>query len=313
MAIRLPFWKYLHTNSACARHATMSIKSACRCSLCRAKLRSQAMRKLHTLVPCWVVLSSGSATNRPMIATTLSMNVHLFLGTVTCAGFIINVCAHQNFRAFSTGKVCCSTVLEHHFGHLGPVTAALVPPSGILCHFDGDFRTFNILAGKLIHANQAAAPRIGTFLSFHAVTSAACKLTAVVNQSLAAFAAPCRLTMHNVKILHHEQVRHAHALGHVTGNGASANVPGVGLRKHPIRQIGHCNCLRFCQLPNAFICGQALHFFCIALRTLSWCCSGDNGRGFWRRNGVHLKLLNRCFFDFIFRHGEFPPQYTLHQ
>lgn len=37
------------------------------------KLRSQAMRKLHTLVPCGVVRSSGSATRRPMMATTFNI------------------------------------------------------------------------------------------------------------------------------------------------------------------------------------------------------------------------------------------------
>ena len=39
----------------------------------QAKLRSHAMRKLHTLVPLWVVRSSGSATRRPMIATTFNI------------------------------------------------------------------------------------------------------------------------------------------------------------------------------------------------------------------------------------------------
>src|SRR5699024_2357391 len=55
------------------RHATTSRKSAWRYSPWRAKLRSQAMRKRAILMPLVVVRSSGSATRRPMIATTFNI------------------------------------------------------------------------------------------------------------------------------------------------------------------------------------------------------------------------------------------------
>ena len=55
------------------RQATTSRKSACRSWPCCTKFRSHAMRTVHTLTPEGVVRNSGSATSRPMIATTFSM------------------------------------------------------------------------------------------------------------------------------------------------------------------------------------------------------------------------------------------------
>nr|DAL75682.1 MAG TPA: hypothetical protein [Caudoviricetes sp.] len=66
----------------------MSMKSACRCSPCRTKLRSQAMRNRQTFTPAGVVRSSGSATRRPMIATTLSIEIVL-----SNSGHPCSVCA----------------------------------------------------------------------------------------------------------------------------------------------------------------------------------------------------------------------------
>ena len=72
-AMRLPLWKYLQTNSAVWRQTTMSIKSALRSSPARTKLRSTAIRNVHVATPFGVWRSSGSATRRPIKATTFSI------------------------------------------------------------------------------------------------------------------------------------------------------------------------------------------------------------------------------------------------
>ena len=69
-----PLVKYLLTNSAVERQATQSMKSVSFSppSL-DLKSRSQARVKLHTLVPLWVLRSSGSRTIRPMMTMWFNM------------------------------------------------------------------------------------------------------------------------------------------------------------------------------------------------------------------------------------------------
>ena len=55
------------------RQTTMSIKSALRSSPARTKLRSTAIRNVHVATPFGVWRSSGSATRRPIKATTFSI------------------------------------------------------------------------------------------------------------------------------------------------------------------------------------------------------------------------------------------------
>ena len=73
MAIRLPFSKYLHTNSAVCSHATTGIQSTRSFPLASLRPREQAIVNEATLFPVVVCRSSGSRESRPIIAITLSI------------------------------------------------------------------------------------------------------------------------------------------------------------------------------------------------------------------------------------------------
>ncbi len=81
-----PLVKYLLTNSAVERQATQSIKSVSFSppSL-DLKSRSQARVKLHTLVPLWVLRSSGSRTIRPMMTMWFNILCILLQNFVYCS------------------------------------------------------------------------------------------------------------------------------------------------------------------------------------------------------------------------------------
>ena len=82
-----PLQKYLHTNSAVPRHATISMKSASRTPLAPTNCRFTARVKLVTDTPLGVCFSSGPAYSRPIRTAWFNIGSHLFCPYLTTPFF----------------------------------------------------------------------------------------------------------------------------------------------------------------------------------------------------------------------------------
>lgn len=117
--------------------------------------------------------------------------------------------------------------------------------------------------------------------------------------------------MDDVKVLHDEKVRDAHAQGHLAGDGTRAGIAGVGLRQKTFGQLRHRGGFGLCKHPVALVNSQALHLLGVALtlRRLSGCSGRNRCRhlGVLGDSRILVEHFSRRLVHF-FRHGEFPPR-----
>lgn len=74
--------------------------------------------------------------------------------------------------------------------------------------------------------------------------------------------------MDDVKVLHDEEVRNAHAKGHLAGDSARAGIAGVGLGQEACGKLRHSGGFRLCKHPVALVNGQSLNLLGVALALL---------------------------------------------